>query len=150
MCVGAVIAKLCCRGTEDVISPHGIPLDLLDRLMIIRTLPYSQEEMSQVIDIYTLPHSQEMGQVIDIYTLPYSQEMSRVIDIYTLPYSQEMGQVIDIYTLPYSQEEMSKVIDIYTLPYSQEMGQVIGTFSPFTHSHRSQVIRVFPHSHTVR
>ena len=35
------------RGTE-MASPHGIPLDLLDRLMIIRTLPYSQEEMSQV------------------------------------------------------------------------------------------------------
>ena len=29
-------------------APHGIPLDLLDRLLIIRTLPYSQEEMSQV------------------------------------------------------------------------------------------------------
>lgn len=36
------------RGTEDLVAPHGIPLDLLDRLMIIRTLPYSQEEMSQV------------------------------------------------------------------------------------------------------
>ena len=36
------------RGTEDLVSPHGIPLDLLDRLMIIRTLPYSQEEMMQV------------------------------------------------------------------------------------------------------
>ena len=26
-------------------SPHGIPIDLLDRLLIIRTLPYTEEEM---------------------------------------------------------------------------------------------------------
>jgi RuvB-like protein 1 (pontin 52) len=38
-----------CRGTEDIISPHGIPLDLLDRLLIIRTLPYSRAEMEQII-----------------------------------------------------------------------------------------------------
>ena len=39
------------RGAEDVVSPHGIPLDLLDRLLIIRTLPYSKEEMAQIIKI---------------------------------------------------------------------------------------------------
>jgi len=38
------------RGT-DVLSPHGIPRDLLDRLLIIRTLPYSEEEMVQIIKI---------------------------------------------------------------------------------------------------
>merc|ERR1712029_985112 len=38
------------RGT-DVYSPHGIPRDLLDRLLIIRTLPYSEEEMIQIIKI---------------------------------------------------------------------------------------------------
>ncbi|KAG8224920.1 hypothetical protein J437_LFUL006279 [Ladona fulva] len=37
------------RGTEDVVSPHGVPLDLLDRLLIIRTLPYSRPEMEQII-----------------------------------------------------------------------------------------------------
>merc|ERR1711899_234181 len=43
--------KCTVRGTTDVISPHGIPKDLLDRLLIIRTLPYSQEEMTQIIKI---------------------------------------------------------------------------------------------------
>lgn len=38
------------RGT-DVLSPHGIPVDLLDRMLIIRTLPYSLEEMVQIISI---------------------------------------------------------------------------------------------------
>lgn len=32
-------------------APHGIPVDLLDRLSIIRTLPYSTEEMSTIISI---------------------------------------------------------------------------------------------------
>ena len=36
------------KGTGDIISPHGMPLDLLDRIMIIRTLPYRIEDMTQV------------------------------------------------------------------------------------------------------
>lgn len=38
------------RGT-DIKSPHGIPVDLLDRLLIIRTYPYTQEEMKQILKI---------------------------------------------------------------------------------------------------
>lgn len=36
------------RGTEDISSPHGIPRDLLDRVMIIRTMLYTPQEMKQV------------------------------------------------------------------------------------------------------
>ncbi|CAD7091829.1 unnamed protein product [Hermetia illucens] len=39
------------RGTDDITSPHGMPLDLLDRVLIIRTLPYSISEMEQIIRI---------------------------------------------------------------------------------------------------
>jgi TBP-interacting protein len=38
------------RGT-DIVSPHGIPLDLLDRLLIITTEPYSREEIKTIIEI---------------------------------------------------------------------------------------------------
>merc|ERR1712232_472774 len=38
------------RGT-DVVSPHGMPVDLLDRLVIIRTMPYTVEEIVQVVGI---------------------------------------------------------------------------------------------------
>jgi len=38
------------RGT-DISSPHGIPVDLLDRLLIIRTYPYSPAEMAQIVRI---------------------------------------------------------------------------------------------------
>lgn len=39
------------RGSEDIVSPHGIPLDLLDRLLIIRTLPYSRQEIEQIVKL---------------------------------------------------------------------------------------------------
>jgi RuvB-like protein 1 (pontin 52) len=32
-------------------GPHGIPVDLLDRLVIIRTLPYTLEESMQILAI---------------------------------------------------------------------------------------------------
>merc|ERR1711968_150894 len=38
------------RGTE-VVSAHGIPVDLLDRLMIIRTMPYGLEEIVQILSL---------------------------------------------------------------------------------------------------
>lgn len=38
------------RGTE-MSSPHGIPIDLLDRLLIIRLLPYNLEEIVQILAI---------------------------------------------------------------------------------------------------
>lgn len=38
------------RGT-DISAPHGMPLDLLDRIMIIRTLPYSQDEVVKILGI---------------------------------------------------------------------------------------------------
>ncbi len=38
------------RGT-DIESPHGIPLDLLDRLLIIPTRPYTADEIREIIKI---------------------------------------------------------------------------------------------------
>ncbi|MEM1519321.1 MAG: RuvB-like helicase [Pyrobaculum sp.] len=38
------------RGT-DVESPHGIPQDMLDRLVIIKTRPYTSEEVKEIIRI---------------------------------------------------------------------------------------------------
>ena len=38
------------RGT-DYTSPHGIPLDLLDRLMIVSTTPYSVDETRQILKV---------------------------------------------------------------------------------------------------
>jgi RuvB-like protein 2 len=38
------------RGTN-YRSPHGIPIDLLDRLLIISTDPYTEEEIRLILDI---------------------------------------------------------------------------------------------------
>lgn len=38
------------RGT-DLKSPHGMPLDLIDRLLIINTRPYGKEEIKKIIEI---------------------------------------------------------------------------------------------------
>ncbi|KAI3425728.1 hypothetical protein D9Q98_007704 [Chlorella vulgaris] len=38
------------RGT-DMMAPHGVPIDLLDRLVIIRSQPYTLEEMVQILAI---------------------------------------------------------------------------------------------------
>ncbi|CEQ42550.1 hypothetical protein JCM5296_003294 [Sporobolomyces johnsonii] len=36
-------------GGEGIVSPHGIPIDLLDRCMIVRTLPYTRDEIKIVL-----------------------------------------------------------------------------------------------------
>jgi RuvB-like protein 2 len=38
------------RGTGYT-SPHGVPIDLLDRLLIISTQPYSEKEIRQILSI---------------------------------------------------------------------------------------------------
>ena len=45
------------RGTETeglgqagIVSPHGIPMDLLDRCMIVRTYPYKRDEVKHVLE----------------------------------------------------------------------------------------------------
>ena len=39
------------RGTKDIISPHGIPRDLLDRLLMVRMKPYNSSETVDIIRI---------------------------------------------------------------------------------------------------
>lgn len=38
------------RGTNYQ-SPHGIPIDMLDRLLIIATTPYTEKETRQILKI---------------------------------------------------------------------------------------------------
>lgn len=48
------------RGTN-YRSPHGIPIDLLDRLLIIATEPYSEREIRQILDIRCEEEDVEMS-----------------------------------------------------------------------------------------
>lgn len=38
-------------GGDPIVAPHGIPVDLLDRLLIIPTEPYHRKEMEQIVAI---------------------------------------------------------------------------------------------------
>lgn len=38
------------RGT-DYRSPHGIPIDMLDRMLIITTEPYTERDIREILDI---------------------------------------------------------------------------------------------------
>ena len=52
------IAKI--RGTEYK-SPHGIPLDLLDRLMIVSTEPYTHDEIRKILSVRCEEEDVEMS-----------------------------------------------------------------------------------------
>ena len=56
------------RGT-DYKSPHGIPIDLLDRLMIISTTPYSESEIQRILEIRCEEEDVEMTKdALDLLT----------------------------------------------------------------------------------
>lgn len=38
------------RGTQNM-SPHGIPIDMLDRMIIIKTSPYQEKEIKEILKI---------------------------------------------------------------------------------------------------
>ncbi len=48
------------RGT-DIESPHGMPLDLLDRLLIIPTRPYTEDEIREIIKIRAAEEGVELS-----------------------------------------------------------------------------------------
>lgn len=58
------------RGT-DIKSPHGIPVDLLDRMLIVRTMPYTLEELIQILSIRATTESLAM----DVDALSYLGEI---------------------------------------------------------------------------
>jgi RuvB-like protein 2 len=49
------------RGTNYK-SPHGIPIDLLDRLLIISTSPYTEDEIRKILDIRCEEEDVEMSE----------------------------------------------------------------------------------------
>ncbi|KAI8830421.1 RuvB-like 2 [Chytriomyces cf. hyalinus JEL632] len=56
------------RGTKYA-SPHGIPIDLLDRLLIIGTSPYSETEVRQILSIRCEEEDVEMTEdALDVLT----------------------------------------------------------------------------------
>ncbi|GLV44494.1 pontin [Carabus blaptoides fortunei] len=71
------------RGTRDITAPHGIPLDLLDRLLIIRTSIYPRPEMEQILKI----RAQTEGLTIEPDAL---SALSEIASLTTLRYGAQL------------------------------------------------------------
>ena len=57
----AHMCLISCSGTE-ILSPHGIPVDLLDRMLVIRTMPYTLEELVNILAIRASTESIELAE----------------------------------------------------------------------------------------
>jgi len=53
--------KALVRGTDDIISPHGIPVDLLDRCMIVKTQSYTRGEVAKVVQLRAIVEGLKLG-----------------------------------------------------------------------------------------
>ena len=49
------------RGTNQK-SPHGIPINLLDRLLIVTTQPYTDEDIRKILEIRCVEEDVEMNE----------------------------------------------------------------------------------------
>ncbi|KAG6884902.1 RuvB ATP-dependent DNA helicase pontin [Termitomyces sp. T159_Od127] len=49
------------RGTTDIVSPHGIPVDLLDRCMIVKTEGYTREQVGKVVNLRAIVEGLKLG-----------------------------------------------------------------------------------------
>ncbi|KAG6861827.1 RuvB ATP-dependent DNA helicase pontin [Termitomyces sp. Mi166 len=49
------------RGTIDIVSPHGIPVDLLDRCMIVKTESYTREQVGKVVNLRAIVEGLKLG-----------------------------------------------------------------------------------------
>jgi RuvB-like protein 2 len=63
------------RGTEYK-SPHGIPIDMLDRLMIISTMPYNESELEEILKIRCEEEDVEMTDAAQKLLTKIAQETS--------------------------------------------------------------------------
>jgi len=49
------------RGTADVVAPHGIPVDLLDRCLIVKTEAYKRDQIAQVVQVRASVEGIQLG-----------------------------------------------------------------------------------------
>jgi len=49
------------RGTTDIVSPHGVPSDLLDRCLIVKTEPYTRDQVARVIELRATVEALTLG-----------------------------------------------------------------------------------------
>lgn len=98
------------KGTK-YISPHGLPLDLLDRLLIIQTVPYEEDEISKILKIRCEEEDVEVSEdalllLTKIGTqtsLRYSIQLITTANLYAL---KRKKKIVDV-------EEIKKVYQLF-------------------------------------
>eukprot|EP01095_Lingulamoeba_sp_RSL-Kostka_P012391 TRINITY_DN491_c6_g1_i1.p1 TRINITY_DN491_c6_g1~~TRINITY_DN491_c6_g1_i1.p1 ORF type:complete len:476 (+),score=198.21 TRINITY_DN491_c6_g1_i1:51-1478(+) len=91
------------RGT-DISSPHGIPIDLIDRLMIIRTIPYSMVDIARILNIRAVTEGLQLdkealsmlSQIGEQTSLRYSVQLLTPSKILANANGRDVIQKIDI------------------------------------------------------
>jgi len=54
------------RGTTDIVAPHGVPTDLLDRCLIVKTDGYTRDQVAKVVQLRAITEGLKLGEgVID-------------------------------------------------------------------------------------
>jgi RuvB-like protein 1 (pontin 52) len=89
------------RGT-DMMCPHGIPTDLLDRLLIIKTMPYTSSEILQIVQT----RAQTEGMNLDEEAL---LELSEIGKRTSLRYVVQMLTPANIVSKTNGRDEITKL-----------------------------------------
>ncbi|KAL4193602.1 hypothetical protein AMTRI_Chr06g177540 [Amborella trichopoda] len=98
------------RGTNYK-SPHGIPIDLLDRLLIISTQPYTEEEIRKILDIRCDEEDVEMSEDAKVLLTKIGVETSlryaiHLITAASLACQKRKGKLVEM-------EDISRVYQLF-------------------------------------
>lgn len=98
------------RGTNYK-SPHGIPIDLLDRLLIISTQPYTEDEIRKILDIRCQEEDVEMSEEARVLLTKIGVETSlryaiHLITASALACQKRKGKIVEM-------EDISRVYQLF-------------------------------------
>lgn len=98
------------RGTN-YRSPHGIPADFLDRLLIISTQPYTEEEILKIIEIRCDEEDVEMSKDSKVLLTKIGTETSlryaiHLITVAALACQKRKGKAVEM-------EDISRVYSLF-------------------------------------
>ncbi|KAL9261755.1 RuvB-like 2-like protein [Drosera capensis] len=98
------------RGTNYK-SPHGIPIDLLDRLLVIKTEPYSEDDIRKILDIRCQEEDVEMSEEAKVLLTKIGVETSlryaiHLITSSSLACQKRKGKVVEM-------EDISRVYQLF-------------------------------------
>lgn len=119
----------------DYVSPHGIPLDLLDRMLVIPTSPYSSEEMGRIVALRAEEEGVKMDpKALQMLTmmagktsLRYALQMITASHLLARRRKSELTEVDDVkkcYGLFFDQQRSQAYLDQYQQHFALELAAV--------------------------